>query len=66
MEAPNWTNDGRFLIYNSGGRMYRYELATGENREIDTGFATDCNNDHVLSSDNSQMSISHHTRTGIG
>lgn len=46
--------------------MYRYELATGENREIDTGFATDCNNDHVLSSDNSQMSISHHTRTGIG
>jgi TolB protein len=61
IEAPNWTSDGRYLIYNSRGRMYTYELATGENREIDTGFATDCNNDHVLSPDNSQLAVSHHT-----
>ena len=30
IEAPNWTNDGRYLIYNSRGRMYSYELASGE------------------------------------
>ncbi len=49
IEAPNWTADGRFLVYNANGRMYTYELATGDIQEIDTGFATDCNNDHVLS-----------------
>ena len=61
IEAPNWTSDGRYLIYNSNGRMYRYELATGAIQEINTGFAIDCNNDHVLSPDNSQLAISHHT-----
>ncbi|MEZ4515008.1 MAG: transporter [Chloroflexota bacterium] len=61
IEAPNWTKNGRFLIYNSRGCMYRYELATGEIEAIDTGFATDCNNDHVLSPDNSQIAVSHHT-----
>jgi len=61
IEAPNWTRDGRYLVYNSRGRMYTFELATGEIKEIDTGFATDCNNDHVLSPDNSQIAISHFT-----
>ncbi|MBN2147467.1 MAG: TolB family protein [Anaerolineales bacterium] len=61
IEAPNWTRDGRYLVYNSGGCMYRYELASGEINKIDTGFAMDCNNDHVLSPDNSQLAISHFT-----
>ncbi len=61
IEAPNWTQDGRYLLYNSGGRMYRYELTTGDIQEIDTGFAIDCNNDHVLSPDNSQLAMSHFT-----
>lgn len=61
IEAPNWTRDGRYLIYNSRGHMYRYELATGAISLIDTGFATDCNNDHVLSPDNTQLAVSHFT-----
>ena len=61
IEAPNWTSDGRFLIYNKGGKMYSYELATGADKEIDTGFAIDCNNDHVLSPDNTQLAVSHFT-----
>ncbi len=61
IEAPNWTRDGRYLIYNSRGRIFTYELATGKIKEIDTGFAIDCNNDHVLSPDNSQIAISHFT-----
>ena len=51
IEAPNWTRDGRFLVYNSRGRIYTYELATGEIQEMESGFAIDCNNDHVLSPD---------------
>jgi Tol biopolymer transport system component len=61
IEAPNWTSDGRFLIYNSRGRMCAYELATGEINEINTGFTVDCNNDHVLSPDNTQLAVSHFT-----
>lgn len=61
IEAPNWTGDGRYLIYNSGGRLYAYELTTGAIQEIYTGFAIDCNNDHVLSPDNRQIAVSHHT-----
>ncbi|MBL8096409.1 MAG: TolB family protein [Anaerolineales bacterium] len=61
IEAPNWTKDGRTLVYNSQGKLYTYALATGEIKPIDTGLATDCNNDHVLSPDNSQIAVSHFT-----
>lgn len=61
IEAPNWTCDGRTLIYNSRGRLYKYDMATGEIKDVDTGNAIDCNNDHVLSSDNRQIAVSHFT-----
>ena len=61
IEAPNWTKDGKYLVYNSQGKMFTYELATGEIKKIDTGFAIDCNNDHVLSPDNTQLAVSHFT-----
>lgn len=61
IEAPNWTRDGRYLVYNAHGKMFTFELETGEIKEIDTAFATDCNNDHVLSPDNSELAISHFT-----
>ena len=41
IQAPNWTADGRHLIYNSNGFLYTYELETGEVRRLETGFATD-------------------------
>jgi Tol biopolymer transport system component len=61
IEAPNWTRDGRYLVYNSRGRLYTYELATHGVKEIETGFAVDCNNDHVLSPDNTEIAVSHFT-----
>jgi Tol biopolymer transport system component len=61
IEAPNWTQDGKYLVYNSQGKMFTYELATGDINQIDTEFAVDCNNDHVLSPDNSQLAVSHFT-----
>ncbi|MBN2626318.1 MAG: TolB family protein [Spirochaetales bacterium] len=59
IEAPNWTGDGKYLIYNSQGRMYDYCLETGEIREIQSGMAVNCNNDHVLSPDSSRLAVSH-------
>jgi TolB protein len=60
-EAPNWTHDGCALIYNSGGRLFRFDLARGTPEPIDTGFATRNNNDHVISFDGSMLAISHHS-----
>ena len=51
LQAPNWTTDGKALIYNSAGKLYRFDLATRAVTEINTGFATRNNNDHVLSFD---------------
>lgn len=61
LQAPNWTTDGKALIYNSNGRLYRFDLRTNTPTEIDTGFATSNNNDHVLSFDGRQLGISDHS-----
>ena len=61
IEAPNWTQDGKALVYNSKGRILRFDLATRQSREIPTGFAVNCNNDHVLSTDGRLIAVSHRT-----
>ena len=66
LQAPNWTRDGRALIYNRNGRLYRFDLRTKAVAEIDTGFATSNNNDHVLSFDGRRLGISHHPREDEG
>lgn len=64
-EAPNWTPDGKALIYNTSGsapehrgRLVRFDLATRKGTVIDTGFAIRNNNDHVLSFDGTMLAIS--------
>jgi len=59
-QAPNWTHDGKALIYAQEGRLYRFDLASRRAAAINTGFATSNNNDHVLSFDGLMMGISHH------
>jgi Tol biopolymer transport system component len=58
MQAPNWTNDGAALIYNSEGRLYRFDLASRQPRLIDTGNIVRNNNDHVISFDGTMLGIS--------
>lgn len=58
IEAPNWLRDGKSLIYNSGGRIYRIAAAGGTPEVIDTDFATRCNNDHGISPDGATLVIS--------
>ena len=60
IQAPNWTADGSHLIYNSDGLLYRFDLDEGRPEVIDTDFAVNNNNDHVLSFDGKMMGISHH------
>jgi len=65
-QAPNWTPDGKYLIYNRNGKLYRFELATREVTELDTGFADRNNNDHVLTFDGTMLGISHHAEENDG
>ena len=58
IQAPNWTPDGRALIYNNGGRVYRFDLATRTPTVIETGTVTNNNNDHVLSFDGRMLGLS--------
>jgi Tol biopolymer transport system component len=59
-QAPNWTHDGKALIYVQEGRLYRFDLASQSPTVINTGFATRNNNDHVLSFDGRTIAISNH------
>ena len=61
-QAPNWTKDGKALIYNRNGRLYRFDLEKKTPVVIDTGFDVNNNNDHVLSFDGRMLAISHHSK----
>jgi len=62
LQAPNWTRDGKSLVYNRNGRLYRFDLAKATPTQLNTDFATSNNNDHVLSFDGKMLAISHHVR----
>lgn len=65
-QAPNWTRDGKALVYAQEGRLYRFDLSSRSAEAINTGFATSNNNDHVLSFDGRMLGISHHAAEDSG
>jgi len=59
IEAPNWSPDGRWLVFNSGGKLYRLAAdGSGEPAPIDTGAVDRLNNDHVISPDGHTLYVS--------
>ena len=58
LEAPNWTLDGRALVLNGDGRLWRLELASGALTEIPLTGVPALNNDHVLAPDGSTVFLS--------
>jgi TolB protein len=57
-EAPNWSRDGKYFLFNQGGRIMKLPVAGGEPMALDTGFATRNNNDHGISPDGNWLAIS--------
>jgi len=58
-EAPNWSPDGKYLLSNSGGNLFRIPLdGVAEPQKIDLGSTSRCNNDHGISPDGKWLALS--------
>ncbi len=59
IEAPNWTPDGKWLVVNKAGRLYKIAPdGSTDLVEINTGTIDQCNNDHVISADGKWIALS--------
>jgi len=59
IQAPNWTSDGKSLIFNDyKGLIYKFDLATRTPQLLNTGSVKNNNNDHVLSFDGKMLGLS--------
>jgi TolB protein len=57
-EAPNWSHDGSYFLFNSEGHIFRLPVTGGTPVIVDTGGAVHCNNDHGISPDAHWIAIS--------
>lgn len=57
-EAPNWSRDGKYFLFNRAGRIVKLPVEGGTPEVLDTGFAVRCNNDHGISPDGTLLAIS--------
>ncbi len=58
-EAPNWSHDGKFLLANSNGRLFRVPVSGGAAPEpIGLDPSLRCNNDHGFSPDGRLLAFS--------
>lgn len=58
IQAPNWMVDGKSLVYNSEGSLFKFDLKSHTPTLLNTGIAKNNNNDHVLSFDGKMLVIS--------
>ena len=64
VSAPNWSRDGKYFLFNRGGRIYKMAVTNGTPELLDTGTAIKCNNDHGISPDGKWLAISDQTVPG--
>ena len=65
-EAPNWTRDGKTLLFDEAGRIMRISIDGGSPAPVDIGSATKCSGSHGLSPDGTLLAISCSTPTSPG
>lgn len=58
IEAPNWSRNGKYLIYNSGGKLFKFDLKKRGSELLNTGDVVANNNDHGISFDGKMLAIS--------
>ncbi len=63
-EAPNWMPDGKKLLFNMDGLLYKIPVDGGELEKLNTDFANNINNDHGISFDGKLLAISNSVKGG--
>jgi Tol biopolymer transport system component len=61
-EAPNWMPDGKKLLFNMDGSLYKIPVEGGDPEKLNTDFADNNNNDHGISFNGKLLAISHHRK----
>lgn len=57
-EAPNWMPDGKNLLFNMDGLIWKMPVTGGNLTQINTGTVKNNNNDHGISFDGKMLAIS--------
>jgi len=57
IEAPNWTRDGKSLIFTRDGRLWTIPAAGGEEKAIEIGDLQKCGGSHGLSPDDQWLAL---------
>ncbi|MEO6549806.1 MAG: hypothetical protein ABIN94_17525 [Ferruginibacter sp.] len=58
-EAPNWMPDGKQLLFNENGSIYKIPVEGGTAQKLNTGSLNNNNNDHGISFNGKMLAISH-------
>ena len=58
IEAPNWSRDGKYLVYDQDGRMFQIPVGGGTPQPIDIGSAVNCSGSHGFSPNGKWLAIS--------
>lgn len=61
IEAPNWLKGENAFLYNAEGHIWRYDPEEDSAVMLDSGACDNCNNDHVVSPDETLLAVSHGT-----
>jgi TolB protein len=57
-EAPNWSGDGSYFLFNRNGHIEKLPVAGGTPETVDTGISSRVNNDHGISPDATLLVVS--------
>src|SRR5216684_2914221 len=57
-QAPNWSPDGKYLLLNSPGKLWKLWLDGGKIEPVDIGDVRGVNNDHGITKDGKWFAIS--------
>ena len=58
IEAPTWSPDGKYMLVNTGGDLYKLSVANPELVKVDLGEIAKCNNDKGISPDGKLIAFS--------
>lgn len=61
-EAPNWSRDGSYVLFNRNGHLEKLAITGGTPQAINSGSENRLNNDHGISPDGTELAVSDNSK----